>query len=319
MRIAAFAACLFIALCLPPTAVAGEIRSADVLGEVRWLHAGIEAIRLRLGVSGARKSAFDVSAASSYEVYYQALALFHKSNWLAREFDRSPIPPPPLGTSPDAITPAEVLVVIQATHNNLRPFLERLHIAPIAAPAAGAADTTPTDVYRAILETSQALNLLLRLRIQPRDVYRQVTLTTAYVSRMLNKLGLKSPLPYPDAPYTDHTPRDVFRRLASTYTAIRQLAEASGQTVLELTPRSRSRTPLYPGDTYDLAALLLSELAYLYARFSDDPVPPLPPDPGAFTTPSDVYRQVKRLDHHLLVLLDHARQHPGWIQQLQHN
>ena len=133
-RIFLLVACVFTLLSGASTKAADNPGFAAVLGEVQMVHASIESIRLRLGVSGALKPAFDIENASTYEVYFQALALFQKSNWLAREFGSSLNSPPPLTVPLDTIEPRHVLAVIEATHANLQPFQARLNLPEPPAP-----------------------------------------------------------------------------------------------------------------------------------------------------------------------------------------
>ena len=137
------------------------------------------------------------------------------------------------------------------------------------------------------------------------------------MKKILFQLKLKTPARRHLSDHRTHTPVDVFERLTSSYATVAELARVSGQQALVLKADSRGRTDLYPGDNYDLAALVLSEVAYLYALSIDELPPPLPPDPREISV-TDVYEQVKLLDHHLMLLLNHARQHPQWIERNRH-
>lgn len=304
---------LTASLLLSAPSAAEEVRPSHVLREVLRVHATVESIRLRLGISGALKPAFDVSGATPYEVYFQALALLQKSNWLAREFDGEITPPPALTAPVHKIRPEHVLAVIEATYANLRPFQARIGIPPSPYPEGVSINTTPTDVYRAILDAGQMLNLLLRIRIQPPDVYREVTLASDYVGALLRMLDVNADTLHKTATQPEHIPYDVFRNLTTSYATIKALAETSGTHTLELSLKPRRLDRLYPGDNYDLASLVLAEVAFLYALADGDrQIPPLPHDPGDISD-ADVYDQVNGLNHRLSLLLDYARRRPDWL------
>lgn len=83
--------------------------------------------------------------------------------------------------------------------------------------------------------------------------------------------------------------------------------------MLNLAPQNLDRPDIQPNDVYDLATLVISELAYLHAHLPQTP----PPQPVRLHAPilsSHVYQQVGGLLAQLQVLQTQVQSHPAWFQ-----
>jgi len=121
----------------------------------------------------------------------------------------------------------------------------------------------------------------------------------------------------PDAPplLVGQQPRDVYRRIIDCYFIIRNIAERLGLDILEFdTDRSRSDDPT-PSDVYDIASLLVSELAYIYAQLDGSRPPRDVYYPGR-KFPSDVYQRAGILEKQLLELRDLLDNRPDGLEEL---
>jgi hypothetical protein len=105
-------------------------------------------------------------------------------------------------------------------------------------------------------------------------------------------------------------PADVYDRLVRCYAHFRRIAIASRLKCLDLRTQSDSKTA--PSDVYDIASLLVSELAYVNAQ-----LPKSRPAPQRYYSgdkvPSDVYQRVGILEAQLTALADLVEHNLDWL------
>lgn len=219
------------------------LQPADVYARVDVLRQELELIRLEMGRPRDGFVQFRVANVAPREVFFQALTLFGKSNQLSYEMNRldEAAPETPAGE----ILPKHVYGVVEAALRQLRRVKEKLGIVETATPPAVDPSKTPTDVFTSIVAASRQLNRLLEQQYTPSDVYEQVTLAVGYTSRQV----------------------DCFKLVAT-------IARQSDLRIARLSPvDERDLTGIPPSDVYDLATLVVSELAYLPLTGCRQPIP----------------------------------------------
>jgi hypothetical protein len=258
------------------------------------LAAHVELIRTEMGRPAEHRAHAVVSGASPREVWFQALAAFRKSDRLAHEICHDPTAEVPHAPPISTIKPGHVLQVLDAAGRELEEIMTSLGIRERANPQPRDPKKTPSDVFGALVSMNRQINLLLARSFQPADCFQQVSLAVAFAARLTGK-----PAPEPAAFERAKRPADCYQRLVRCLELARALVRGHGQPVIETTPALDSDTVL-PSDVYDMASLVLGEVAYLHS-LKPDTNPPYPFEgniPGR-KLPSHVWQLVGVLEQQL--------------------
>lgn len=284
---------------------------ADVLARVKLLHDELEAIRFEMGRPKDSRRLGVASDAAPHEVYFQAITLFLKADRLALELAGSTGVQPEL-VSPLDIRPYHVWKIVNAAYGRILTVKQELGITRQIVEAAQDPATSPTDVGYAIVRANRQINRMLERRFTPSDVYQQVRVAIAYADGLLGRFPGAAAVPE-EPPYErGKEPADVFFRLAECYQQLESIARHSGLQVVHLDTKEAARGEILPSDVYDLATLLVSDLAFLHARLRTTTPPPLEPYPGR-KFPSHVYQQADILHAQLLELEKRVAADPNWL------
>ncbi len=296
------------AACASLPAFAQEAAPPDVYARVMLLRGHVEQIRVEMGKPAVAESPIEISGAAPREVYFQAQTLFEKANRLSFEHTRQigdPLPHPGL-----SIRPEHVLAVVNSALARIRLAKQELGIPePVGAPAVDESKT-PTDVIVVTVHASRELNQLLEEPFTPSEVYRQVTVAMGYAAR------LRAYFPgdrIPEVPefVRGKEPRDVRAKLFDCLSIVHEIANLAGVEMLRVEPAA-NRAHVTPSDVYDLATLVVSELAFLWSRLEDAPPPRPAYDPGR-KFPSHVFQRAGHLERQLSELLALAEVEPDWL------
>ncbi len=278
---------------------ARENSSAEIYNLVAQVRAELTLLREEMGKPEDSQQIISVQNAASREVYYQAITLFEKANQLSFEQvrERSPsLPPPKAG-----IQSSDVKNVVEKTLVRLRAVKSQLRISTEIKNIPLEIGQTPTHVYLAIEQANRQLNVMLDQRFAPKDVYQQVSLAIGYTARILANFPASTRIPSDESLKHGKIPAEVLQRLVSCYSQIRSIFEHYNLDMLSLKVNTVSLALIEPSDVYDMASLLVSELAYLHTQFPEA-IPPRPVyDPGR-KFPSHVYQRVGILEKQLDVL-----------------
>jgi len=267
-----------------------------------------------MGKPTARQSDSIVTNVHSHEAYFQALTLFHKADRLALELTGSTgIPPEPISLS--ALAPLHIWKTVNATYLRILAIKEELGLKDIVSERPENSSTSLTETGRAIVQANRQLNLLQERHFSPSDVSQQVLLASQYAKRLLARFP-QSRFPSETAPLErGKQPADVFLRLVEGYATLEKIAQQSNVPVLHLDLAAAQKTgrsrQLEPSDVYDMATLLVSDLAYLHAQLKSNDSPKPIPYPGR-TFPSHVYQQATVLLHQLKALEQLVATDPTW-------
>lgn len=248
-------------------AAAGVIEPADCFMHVRVVRDELEQLRFVMGRPKNTQPELDVLNAAPREVYFQALTLFRKADRLSFEFTREHAPEPEVPSGP--IRPAAVDAVVDAALQRIRSVRQRLKIDYQATPVERDPAKNPTHVFCSIVQANRQLNLLLDRQLSPADVYQQVTLAVGYTSRLLAEFSDPTRIPQEPAFAEGKRPTDVYRRLTDCLERVRRISELSGQQMLTLNVTAAQWENATPSDVYDIASLLVSELAFLHSKLAN--------------------------------------------------
>ncbi|WP_342348231.1 hypothetical protein [uncultured Nitrospira sp.] len=292
-----------------------EITPADVLARVQLLRDTLELIRFEMGKPLVTPSDAIATNIHSHEAYFQALTLYHKADRLTLELTGSTgIPPEPISLS--TLAPLHIWKMVNASYLRILTIKEELGLKEIISERPEDSATSLTETGRAIVQANRQLNLLQERHFSPSDVSQQVLLASQYAKRLLSR--------FPPSTVTLETPplvrgkqpADVFLRLVECYAILEKVAQQSGIPVLHLDlPAAKSvgiSQQLEPSDVYDMATLLVSDLAFFYTHLKKhDSLKPIS-YPGR-TFPSLVYQQATVLLHQLKALEQLLANDPEWL------
>jgi hypothetical protein len=284
---------------------------SDVHAKVAVVRNEVELIRFVMGRPKNEQDEIQVMGASPRDVYFQALTLFRKADQLCfdHERERAAEPRPPAGPP----TMEDVVDVLELAIGRLRKVKVALEIdKKLDLPARGSSETA-TDAFRAIVQANRQLNLLLDKRFTPSDVFQQVTTGVAYASRLLEDFPEATTLPEPPAYEVGSRPQDCYRRLVDCYKIIRAVAQRSGAQCLEFNPTDAQIRVAEPSDVYDVATLLVAELAHLATLAQTKS--PRPVYYAERKLPAHVYQRTGMLERQLTQLRSFVDKSPDWLKQ----
>lgn len=272
----------------------------DVFRLVTAVRDEIDHLRWYMGRPELEESPPAVRNVSPHEVYFQAATLFAKADRLAFELTLEEALPPPEPTG--HIVPADVYAMVEAARKRLAYVADYLRIENEAELPVREASRTPTDVFKSVVQANRQLNLMLEHRFSPSDVFRQVTVAISYADSILAAHAHVEP-PLPSAsPKPGMRPADVHRRLLRSFELVRRVGDKLGLRMLELDDWGDSPEDIRPSDVFDVASLLVAELAYIHKNTPGAKKPRrIVRVRGKF--PSDVYQRVGVLERLLKQLL----------------
>lgn len=293
-----------------------KITAADVLARVELLRDDLELIRFEMGQPKDQRTEIIVTEVIPRQVIFQAMTLFRKANQL--HFELTGGSGSELRTNlPRGVRPLHVWLVVDVAYRRILVVKRKLGITKPSEEKRQDPSITPTEVFRAIVQANRQLDLLLKQRPSTRDVFHQVTLATHFAARLLEQFpGATLMPPTPDFEHGKR-PVDVYSRLVECYARIRAIAERSGIRALKLEmPKSDAGvdnpTQISPSDVYDIAILVVSELAYLHAQLNYTEPPTQAYDPG-LKVPAHVYQRAGVLLLQLTELEKLAATRPTWL------
>lgn len=263
----------------------------------------LEQLRLFMGVT--KVSALDIGIRSAIprDLYFQMLTLWRKTDRLMFEVARAHNPPPPTPTGD--IQMQDILPALHQASDILRQVLDELDLTHETETVPPPLDT---DLFSAVLNLNRQLDLMLERHFAPTDVYTEITLAVGYAARLLAR--------YPDAiripdepPFEPNKlPGDVYHRLIACLQIITRIFQILELPVLTIDIRQTDAAKLTPGDVFAVAALIVSQLDFLYKRTGIVKPPPQGIYPG-LKFPAHSYQRVGILQAQLEQLECYASIH----------
>lgn len=289
-----------------------SVTPGHVFQQVALVRSELDLIRLELGKSEPNPPPpVNVEGAEPREVYFQALTLFRKSNQMAFEHTREGGESPAIPNR--EINPGDVQEVVTKALQRIRRVKKSLSISEQAELPDLDSSITPSQVFEVIVSANRELNQLLDRPFAPEDVYEQITVAIGYAARLLDTKDARSTPPEPPPFERRKQPAHVYLELVKCFDEIHQIGEVCNAPMLNLQLQNESEfASAEPGDVYDMASLLVSELIYLH-HLREDPVPPRKVyDPGR-KTPSHVYQRVGILRKQMTSLRRRVDETPGLL------
>jgi hypothetical protein len=289
-----------------------SITPADVFARVQLVRKELDDIRFEMGKPKSREVGLLVEEATPHEVFFQAKTFDQKMAQLTKELTEEA---GPLGTEDGLgdIRPFHVWKVVDTSLRRILSLKQQLGLTLTNTEALADPKTTPTQVFFVIGLANKQLNFLLMHQFSPKDVAEKVGLGVEYTTNLLRH--------FPNAPATAPLPSlergrtswNNYDRLVDCYMVLGNIARTSNIKMLKLATQNLDRPDIQPNDVYDLATLIISELAYLHAHLPNA----LPPKQSKLHGPilsSHVYQQAGGLLAQLQVLLKQVQAHPTWLQ-----
>ncbi len=243
-----------------------EILPADCFVRATQLASEIELVRREMGRPTESRMPVTVTGASPRECWFQALAVFRKVDRLCAEVAGDPPAAVPHAPPLTDLKPGHVLQVIDAAGREIAEIKRALNIPENVDSPARDVQKTPSDVYGALATLDRQINLLLTQPFTPADVFQQLSLAVAYAGR-LGAEPAASPF------VRGKRPADCYDRLTQCLELARALVRKTNHPVIDVAPRAGEPGGVVPSDVYDLASLVLGEVAYLHALKKDVPAP----------------------------------------------
>jgi hypothetical protein len=267
----------------PPQCHARAVRA---LGEITL-------VRDAMGRSADERPVPEISGAVPREVYFEALALWRKADRLAGEVGAGPGTAPATPSLAD-VQPGHVLRVIDAVLERISNIKVRVGVDGTTAEPAADSQRQPGDVLSALLRCNRQLSRCLERPFTPEDVYRQVALASAYASALLASRRRSATTASFEA---RKRPADCYQRLEACLAGVGGLIKTAGHSVLSA---RGAMTDVVPGDVYDLASIVLGEIAFLHA-ITPGAAPVYAFDPGwnGHRLPSHVHQLARTLEAQL--------------------
>ena len=238
----------------------GTAQPADVRVAVEWLANDLEQVRLYMGKPDLTQRRFQVDFAAPRHVFYQAQTLFRKLNRLGTEVSGIARRSPPPAPADDTILPEDVLRVVLLAEEQLALVRESMGLAARSAMPERDPRTEPKDVFEEIVQVNRQVNLMIDDPFRPADVHTQLSLASAYLGGVLAAMGQD---PFPQAEFVPNKqPVDVYDRLIDCLVLNQQVGAKLDVPVLQIDARRLKRDRSDLSDNYDIATMLVSDIAF---------------------------------------------------------
>lgn len=267
-----------------------DVQPAHCHARANRLLAEIVAIRDEMGRTEDRRPAPEFSGAQPREVYFEALVAWRKARRLASELGVQASRPAPMTPALRDLRPGHVLQVLDTVLATLDDVRQRLGIPERAPEPTVEPGKQPSDVLMTVIRVNRELSRALERPFTPSDVYRTVSLASTYAAR----LGASAP----EAAFVRRRrPADCYARLEACLDKVGALVGKRGETTLAA---RGAPTEVVPGDVYDLANLVLGELAFLHSLTPNAPVVhAFEPAPSGHHLPAHVDQLARTLEAQL--------------------
>lgn len=259
------------------------------------LLAEIALVREAMGRTADPRPLLAITGAEPRACFVTTTSLWEKANRLSDEVDAEAttmVPPMPgLGD----IRPGHVVTMIDAVIERVAAIKTQLGLTTGAGAPAPDASKTPSDVLAVIVQCCRELSRCMERPFAPRDCYRQVELASAYAMRLPALRERSAGSAARPAPFVaNQRPASCFASLQACLRKLGPLVGKTGHTAVALTA---APTDIVPGDVYDLATIVLGEIAFLHTATAG--AAPL----YAFTPTHDGHRLPAHVDQAAQTLL----------------
>lgn len=261
-------------------------RAQRLLGE-------LELVRDEMGRTKDSRPAPEVTNAAPREVYFEAIVAWHKVTRLSSELCAGAMRAAPMAPPLRDLKPGHVLQLIDAVLAHVDDVKRHLDIKDKASEPAIESSRQPSDVLVTLTRANRELSRMLERPFTPSDVYRTVALASAYAARA--------------GAIADTAPFERKKKPADCYAKLQQCLALVGATIAKrgeqaLTERG-TPSDIQPSDVYDLANLVLGEIAFVHTLTAGaQPLHAFEPGGEGHRLPSHVYQLARTLEAQLASL-----------------
>lgn len=291
-----------------------EITSEHTCARIGQLLGELEGLRLEMGRNRDARISMHAREVSPREVFYHAVTVHRKANQLCVELG-APAASPPQAAVPARARPADVLRVLDGVGERLAQARAHLRLddepipAPVfSSPRARDRGKTASDTLEGCLIASRQLNVMLEHAFTSEQAHERLIRALGLTEQLLATHGLTLPAPPPFV--RRKFPRDGFEVLWRACEVLHQILTESGLTALDL---RRGYVGEEPGDVYDLASLIVSELEYLASFLPPSRTPLLTVATPKPTLPAHNVRRALQLEAAFAALAAAVRTKPDWL------
>ena len=258
-------------LLLLPVAVANSqaIDNAAAYALANQVADELELVRERMGRPYDDSPRLPVSAVTELELYFQTQSLLRKANQLAQELAGAA--PRAAGPVPSGeIDAADVHALLEDALAQIRVAAEAIGITERATFEQRVTSIAATGVFLVVIDVNRQFNHMLRVPIGDAEVFEEVSSAITYAASLLATFPGTTPVPE-QPPFDGYKrPADVYQRLTECLDAVIRVAPKMGVSVLGLSPRRNVPDDTEPGHAYDIARVLVADLA-AFAEARDAP------------------------------------------------
>jgi hypothetical protein len=221
----------------------------------RRLVAEVRSIREEMGRLEDTRPLPEVTGAEPRDVYFEALAAWRKAQRLAGEVGAQSVRVVPATPRLQSLKPGHVHRLLEGVLAQVEDIKARLGMTDKLSTDAPEAGRQPSDVLVTLVRVNRELSRALERPFTPSDVYATVALASAYAER----LGATAqPVSFERRLQPAHCYAQLEACLARASTLITKRGEKA--------MAARGTPPdVLPGDVFDLAQLVLGELAFIHA------------------------------------------------------
>jgi len=291
-------------------AFANTVTTTELYQQVEKIRGELTLIQKELGKPYSPAPVFTVSSAAPREIYFQALALFKKSNRLRFEIMRTLAKKPTIPSG--EITTGDVMQVLGVVMRQVTLVKHKLGIPEKVELREVKQHPNNNDLFMAIVGVNRQLNMLLEKQMMPSDVYQRVTeainITATLLAQFPRTAHFPKALPYARR----KNPQDVYEQLFKSYSLLQSIAKYSNVNILSVHLPEKPINEILPGDVYNIAELIVSEVSYFHTQLSGASSPVDVYYPGRKIV-SDVYQRATILHAQLIELEGKVKTHPYWL------
>jgi hypothetical protein len=264
-----------------------EVKPAHCYARVARLRADVGLVLAEMGRTADARPAPEVNDARPRACYALAIACWHKVARLADELGARAVRPAPAMPALASVAPGHVLELVDAIAAQLDDIKVALQISEHSTEPAIESQRQPSDVLALLFRVVRDVSRALDQPFTPGDVHRVVALAAAYAARASGS-GTRATFE------RRKQPADCYRALERGLARAAALAgkRGHGTIVVRGTPAD-----VAPGDVYDLAHVVLGEVALVHEQ-TPNAVPLSAVEPGGegHALPSHVHQLAATLD-----------------------
>jgi len=300
-------ALLLVGICsLCPVVSSAESDSdklpADVMVAVSRFAGDLETVRLYMGRPAVTNKRFQVKFAAPRHDFFQAQTMVRKVNRLGSEVAGLMRQSPTAAPEHHTIVSSDVLEVVAQAQGQLDLIRASLGIETQASSRKRDRRIEAKDVFEELGQINRQLNLMIDDPFLSSDVFTQLSLVNVYLAGVLVRLDKEY---FPTTRFVaNKQPVDVYELLIDCFALNQRIGERMEIPVLKINARRLKRDHSTRSDNYDLATILLSDVAFWSIRlaYDEDVIPTEETQKNVF--PAHVYAKAESVREQLNRIVD---------------